>query len=188
MTRYRSTLAAAMLAGALLAAGCSSGSAGPGVASLGSSTPSGTSSPSESAKDRALAYSQCMRTHGIPDFPDPDASGEIRVEAHGGSDLDPNSAHFKAAQQACRSLAPVASPQEQAKQRAAALKYSKCMRDHGITDFPDPNPQGGIQVSMSPGSDLDPNSPRFKAADKACASLRGGKGGPGGGEQTGSKS
>jgi hypothetical protein len=51
------------------------------------------------------------------------------------------------------------------------------MRDHGIKDYPDPNAQGGIQISMSPGSDLDPNSPLFKAADRACAHLRGAPGG-----------
>jgi hypothetical protein len=177
-----------LLSGALLTAGCSSGSRGPVVPSLGSSTPHGTSSPTGSPRDRALAYSQCMRTHGIKDFPDPSADGDIRLEAHPGSDLDPNSARFKSAQQACKSLEPTGSPQEQAKQHATALKYSKCMRDHGVKDFPDPNSQGGIQISMSPGSDLDPNSPLFKAADKACAGFRGGRGGPGAGQDTGGKS
>jgi len=62
------------------------------------------------------------------------------------------------------------------------------MRDHGIKDFPDPNPQGGIQISAAPGSDLMPDSPLFKAADKACASLRGDKGGPGPSMHTGGKS
>ena len=178
---------AALLAIGLLGTGCASGSAGPGVASLGSATASGTSSPTGSVKDRALAYSQCMRAHGIADFPDPNGDGDIRLEAHPGSDLDPNSARFKAAQQACKALEPTPGPQDQAKQHAAALQYSKCMRDHGIKDFPDPNPQGGIQISMSPGSDLDPNSPLFKAADKACARFRGGKGGPGAGLNTGGK-
>ncbi|HEY3715493.1 MAG TPA: hypothetical protein VGL39_13285 [Jatrophihabitantaceae bacterium] len=187
MTRYRLTLAA-LLGGAVLAAGCSSGSGGPGVASVSSATPSGTSSPTGSVKDRALAYSQCMRSHGITDFPDPNSDGQIQLEAHPGSDLDPNSARFKAALQACKSLEPTAPPQEQAKQHAAALKYSQCMRDHGIKDFPDPNPQGGIQISAAPGSDLMPDSPLFKAADKACASLRGDKGAPGGSMHTGGKS
>lgn len=187
MRRYGLILTA-VLAGALLAAGCSSSSAGPGVASVGSATPSGTSAPSGSPRDRALAYSQCMRGHGIADFPDPDSNGDLRLEAHPGSDLDPKSVRFKAAQQACKSLEPTGSPQDQASARAHALQYSKCMRDHGIKDFPDPNPQGGIQISVAPGGDLDPNSPLFKAADKACASLRGGKGGPGPGLDSGSKS
>jgi hypothetical protein len=187
MKRYGLVLVTS-LTGALLTVGCSSGSRGPAVPSLGSSTPRGTSSPTGSPRDRALAYSQCMRTHGIKDFPDPSSDGDIRLEAHPGSDLMPDSPRFKSAQQACKALEPTGSPQDQAKQHATALKYSKCMRDHGINDFPDPNPQGGIQISMSPGSDLDPNSPRFKAADKACAQFRGGKGGPGAGSNVGGKS
>src|SRR5260221_4967448 len=54
--------------------------------------------------------------------------------------------------------------------------YAKCMRSHGIADFPDPQPnpggQGGsFQSSGGPGSDLDHNDPRFQAADQACRSL-----------------
>lgn len=177
---------AGLLASALLAA-CSSGSAGPGVANTGSSKPSGSSSPTGSAKAGALAYSQCMRSHGVPDFPDPNANGQIRLEAHPGSDLDPNSSRFQSAQKACKSLEPTGSPQQQAQQHANALKYSQCMRDHGIKDFPDPNAQGGIRISMSPGSDMDPNSPRFKSAQKVCQSLQPG-GGLGGGLNSGTGS
>lgn len=177
--RYRSTLALVLLAGALLATGCSSSPAGPGVPSLGSVTPSGTSSPTGSVKDRALAYSQCMRSHGIKDFPDPNAQGQIQLEVHPGGDLVPDSPRFKAAQQACKALEPTPGAQEQATQHAAALKYAKCMRDHGIKDFPDPSEQGGLQISVAPGSDLDPNNPLYKAADKACAGER-----PGGGSNT----
>lgn len=175
--RYRSALAAILLAGAPLAAGCSSGSAGPGVPSLSSPAPSGASSPSGSAKDQALAYSQCMRAHGVKDFPDPNAQGQIQLELHPGSDLTPDSPRFQAAQQACKSLEPTGSPEQQASARANALKYATCMRGHGIKDFPDPSEQGGLQVSMSPGSDLDPNNPHYKAAAKACESMR--PGGPG---------
>lgn len=54
--------------------------------------------------------------------------------------------------------------------------YAKCMRGHGIEDFPDPvaNPDGtggGFNVSGGPGSDLDHDDPRFQAANKACQSL-----------------
>jgi hypothetical protein len=54
--------------------------------------------------------------------------------------------------------------------------YAKCMRSHGIADFPDPQPnpggQGGsFSYSGGPGSDLDHNDPRFQAADRACQSL-----------------
>jgi hypothetical protein len=48
-----------------------------------------------------------------------------------------------------------------------ALKYATCMRAHGVSDFPDPKPDGSTQIQPTPGSDLDPNNPRFKAVD-AC--------------------
>lgn len=54
--------------------------------------------------------------------------------------------------------------------------YAKCMRDHGIKDFPDPttNPDGtggGFELNGGPGSDLDHNDTRFQAANQACQSL-----------------
>jgi hypothetical protein len=53
--------------------------------------------------------------------------------------------------------------------------YARCMRSHGISDFPDPttSPGGGvgIQVNGGPGSDLNKHNPRFKAANQACRSL-----------------
>jgi hypothetical protein len=53
--------------------------------------------------------------------------------------------------------------------------YAKCMRSHGITDFPDPTPDssggGGFDINGSPGSDLNPNLPRYQAADTACKPL-----------------
>jgi hypothetical protein len=55
--------------------------------------------------------------------------------------------------------------------------YAKCMRSHGIKDFPDPttNPDGtggGFEIHGGPGSDLNQNDPRFQTADHACKSLR----------------
>lgn len=57
-------------------------------------------------KQAALAYSACMRAHGIKDFPDPDFSNGgvgIRIGGRAGTDLDPNNPTFKQAQIACRS-------------------------------------------------------------------------------------
>lgn len=63
-------------------------------------------------------------------------------------------------------------------QRSLAL--SQCMRAHGVPKFPDPNSSGAIQIGPSIG--VDPGSPAFQAAQKACGGL--GKGGPGGGHPT----
>jgi hypothetical protein len=56
---------------------------------------------------------------------------------------------------------------------AKFLAYSRYMRSHGISDFPDPTTSGGVGIVLSkaPGSDLDPNNPRFKAASQACQSV-----------------
>lgn len=52
------------------------------------------------------------------------------------------------------------------------LSYSRCMRSHGVSDFPDPTslPGGGFafQMNAGPGSDLNHNNPTFKAATEAC--------------------
>jgi hypothetical protein len=170
-TRLRRTgLAAALACLAVLTAAC-------GSSPTGSATAAG--SPGGPAKGSALAYSQCMRAHGITKFPDPNSQGGISISGGPGSGIDPNSPQFKAADQACRKLLPGSSlsPAQQAANEARALRYSQCMRGHGILDFPDPNGQGGIAIRVHPGSDLDPSNPRYQAANSACQRLLpGGKG------------
>ncbi|HTX46174.1 MAG TPA: hypothetical protein VMD48_07850 [Solirubrobacteraceae bacterium] len=61
---------------------------------------------------------------------------------------------------------------------AAFVDYSKCMRAHGVPNFPDPSSGGGIQLSASSG--INPFSPAFKAAQSHCRKLL-----PGGGPPTG---
>jgi hypothetical protein len=169
LRRPAGLLAAALACLALVAAACSS-PASPGT---------GAGPAGGSAKHSELAYSRCMRAHGITGFPDPNAQGEIALNGDPGTALDPKSPQFKAANNACKSLLPprhTLTPAQQAKARAQALKYSRCMRAHGISDFPDPDNQGGIQLQPKRGGDLDPNNPQYQAADKACKSLM-----PGGG-------
>jgi hypothetical protein len=49
-----------------------------------------------------LKFVACMRSHGVPDFPDPQG-GRLLI---GGGKVDPNSPQFKSAMQACRTLLP----------------------------------------------------------------------------------
>jgi hypothetical protein len=123
-----------------------------------------------------------MRAHGVSDFPDPNSSGGIQIQSGpggpGSSELDPSNPQFQSAQQACKSLQPSkGTPAQQADRKAGALKFSKCMRSHGLVDFPDPNSSGATQIQGGPGGDLNPNDPRFQAAQTACQHLL-----PGGGK------
>ena len=199
----RMNLSVVVLASAaLLLAGCGGGSSSSGVAHLSSSTPGGsatdgagkTSTPESgaSAQQKMVAYSQCMRTHGVPEFPEP-TEGHLLIHSsvHNGhvTGVNPQSSQFQAAQKTCKSLAPAQqapSPALQAKMQEAALNFSKCMRSHGVPNFPDPSFSGGgaVRMTLKAGgaNGIDPTSPQFRAAQKACQSIApgpGGKGGPG---------
>jgi hypothetical protein len=172
----------AVIAAGTLAGGCGSAAVGPGVAGTGSHTSAPRGSTTPSGQGSPLAFSRCMRTHGVPNFPDPTPQGNGGYSLSLGSGVNPRSPQFQAAQQACKSEMPGgnASPAQRQQARATALRMSQCMRAHGITDFPDPNSQGGIALKGGPGSDLDPNDPQFKAANAACQHLMpGAKGGAG---------
>jgi hypothetical protein len=151
--------AKALLAVALVFATAACG----GLPFVSAAKPAPTLNPYQAS----LAYSQCMRTHGVPDYPDPGSSGAVSIYAGSSSDLNPNSAAFQAAKQACQSLEAAKGHRTQAdKQRF--LEYARCMRSHGVTDFPDPVfNANGAEIDY-PG---DLNSPVFKAADQACRPL-----------------
>jgi hypothetical protein len=169
--RRAGPIAIALVTVGLLAAACSHGSSGPGVAGAGSPAPSGQSSSSSGAHASALAYAQCMRTNGIADFPDPDSSGQIDIKGlhpGPGSDLDSSNSRFQAAAKACQSLQPIESAAQQRQDQAQTLKWARCMRAHGITKFPDPDSNGRIGVHSIISAGIDFNSPQVQAAAKAC--------------------
>jgi hypothetical protein len=177
------SVAAIVGAGVSVLAACGSSPSGPGVASAGSTTTSaGSSSAGGSGsgtqaqgESRLLKYSQCMRAHGISDFPDPSSSGNLTIRVQPGSDLNPHAPQNQAAQNACKAPQPGGNPTpaQEATANANALKYSHCMQSNGIADFPDPNGKGTLTINLGTGDlgDLDPNSSRFHAAERACQSL-----------------
>src|SRR5258707_7073448 len=91
--RRAGSLAAALAGAALLAAACSGGSP---------NSSAGAGSPGGSERTSALAYSQCMRAHGIKNFPDPSAGGGINISGGQGTSLYPASPHFQAAGKTCK--------------------------------------------------------------------------------------
>lgn len=155
----------------------------------GSKDPDNASSSGDSGYDQMLKYSQCMRSHGLPNFPDPvqESGGGVSLSLKKGSGLDPGSQPFKAAETACRKLAPErgnGKPMPAAEQQKF-LRYSQCMRTHGVPQFPDPKfSGGGVQLRMPPG--LGPDSPSIKSAEQACRSLQpGGMSGKGTSKRSG---
>jgi hypothetical protein len=174
MRRYKIALLLGLLA--LSAAACGDDDDGGGVASVGgtasesASDDGGGGDDPENFEEEALAYSECMRDNGIEEFPDPEIS-EGRMGLSLPKGLDPESDEFKAAEEACEDLRP--GPDEDAtidpEIYEALLDFSECMRENGIEEFPDPNPNGGIMMNGESGMDME--SDEFKAAQEACADL-----------------
>jgi hypothetical protein len=167
------SLVALLATSAAVAAGCGGGGGGNGNAAADASA-------------NAVKFSQCMREHGISDFPDPDSQGHLQIKVTPGSRMDPNSPQFKTAQKACakyqdRAMGHFDKKQEQ-KMQQAALNYARCMRAHGV-DFPDPQFSSGRITMGGPG--LNPNDPNTRAANQACQKLMPGPhpGGPGAGSK-----
>jgi hypothetical protein len=121
-----------------------------------------------------------MRKHGITNFPDPNGQGVITIQS--GMGIDPSSPAFTSARTACEKLLPNGgqpTPAQIAQEQKQMLALSACMRAHGVKDFPDPT-NGGLQIRVHPGSDLDPNNPTFQKAQQACQKYQPFKGGAGG--------
>jgi len=165
---------AALLALGALAAACGSGPASPGVAKAPSNTSTTTGSSSQSSSyQSALAYTTCIRSHGVPNFPDPTPSGGFNISSN------PNDPQLQAAQQACQSLLPNGGNQTSGgsstpQQQAQLLQYAQCMRAHKILNFPDPTGHG-----LSSLKGIDMNSPQFQSASAACQPLLPNQGGSG---------
>jgi hypothetical protein len=186
-------LIAGLAAFALLVTGCGGGAKTPTVAHLGSSTASssaaaaesgssasgsgGSQSGSASPNSQAVAYSACVRAHGVPNFPDPKVStngAEVKVAIAINPSISGNP-HFQSAQQACRKLLPGGGPGEGSnhqispQEQSEYLKAAACIRAHGIPNFPDPTfSGGGVHVSHK---GLNLSSPQARAAEEACQSL-----------------
>ena len=137
------------------------------------------------------AYAACMRRNGEPNFPDPNAQGQLSFGSANG--IDPGSPQFQRAQKACQKLLPnrgTPSPAQQAQGRAQALAFSTCMRKNGVPNFPDPQFSSGgrVAIQIGPSSGIDPRSPQFQTAQKACQKDLPGMPGPGAAPPSGSTS
>lgn len=152
--------AAALTAIVLLAAACG-GANGPGVAGAGPSSTGRSSSPSSSVSNGPLAFSQCMRSHGVHTFPDPDRNGTIQKKSP--QQLGVSDSRYKTAVSACAHLLNSGSGRLRQQKLNFALAIARCVRAHGFPTFPDPGPHGESNWNHD-----DEKSPRFQAAEKLC--------------------
>jgi hypothetical protein len=177
MSRTLRPLAALAAMIALISAGCSNAPAatGTGTGSSGNNTaataPAQTSigsggNSTDATREQAVKFAECMRANGVRDFPDPDASGQLTIDAiANGSSIDTNSAAFKRAISACRDLEPpgFTGSKRSPEQQKAALEFAQCMRDNGVKDFPDPTDNGPI-INVNGAHSI----PGFQAAIQKC--------------------
>ena len=151
----------------LLVAGCGGGSGSPGVASVASSTNTATSQPG------LVGYARCMRSNGVPSFPDPGGKGEI-PKAQVVAAAQRNRGKFDSASTACNHLLPSTglatqdTVQQKRIQLADELSFARCMRSHGVSAFPDPTAQAGLSVEMVQAHGIDVHSPQVLRVIQKC--------------------
>lgn len=150
------TVGAVVLA-ALIGAGCGSGA-----------SPDTAGDAKGAARDKAVRFSACMREHGVPHFPDPDPSGDFDF----GIDVSP--AVWQRALDACKALRPPGSfsAQRSPEQQSGALAFARCIREHGVHDFPDPvNGEPLVDTTKIPSTDRPGGMTILNAAMRTCGDL-----------------
>jgi len=150
-------LVVALAAMALLTAACGGGS--PGAA--------GSSGAGQGRLAQALAFAHCMRSHGAPDYPDPNSSGVFMVNPSNNSRFDAPQSTRAACAHLLPSKGKTLSPAQQAAQQSRALAFDACMRRHGFPQFPD-GWSGNVGQLISAG--IDPHSTQLNAAFTKCGS------------------
>jgi len=119
-----------------------------------------------------------MRDHGVTNFPDPQVTttpggggGSIRQAAPAGAGRSPK---FQAAQHACQGILPApgsGGSGNQGPSKQVFLAFARCLRSHGVSDFPDPNAQGQLTLQMIDAAGVDLKAPSFLTAGKACVGV-----------------
>jgi hypothetical protein len=171
MKRTLSIIAAAGLA--MLVCGCGGGGGSSSSASTASTANAAASTPASGA----LAFSTCMRSHGLPSFPDPGSDGTIPK-----TKVVPlaSSPQFPVAQKACQHLLPNTGPPTDTHAEVAAalsgmVRFATCMRSRGVQNWPDPTVDrshpGDPRPVFDLGSVVDPTAPRITADVDACEHL-----------------
>jgi hypothetical protein len=142
-------------------AGCS--------ASGGSAGATTTTSGQQAAAAVWRALVRCARANGMPNLPDPQIDSNGRANFPNGTPEPPASVR-----RACQSIydrLPASARGDEGRppvDMQALLRFARCMREHGVADFPDPDAAGNFRAQA--GS-TDPESPSFQRAMQACRQL-----------------
>lgn len=174
-------VAGLLVAVALLATACSHSSSGPAVASVRAASGSGgsPSAAGSSSSASAVAYSACMRAHGVPNFPDPTSNGQVpKADVQR---LGVSNSQLGAAQHACQYAYPtssleqcsetgVCSPADRQELLNRMREFAQCMRSQGVPDFPDPatGADGDPFFNLLHLHSVNPRSPAFDRKSQRC--------------------
>jgi hypothetical protein len=166
---------AALAMVALIGAACSQA-----PAHTDTSSGSGEANPTRAP----LEFSACVRDNGVKEFPDPDASGQLTIDAiANNSSVDTNTAAFTQALSACKDLQPpgFTGQKRSAQQLEAALRFAQCIRDKGVNDFPDPTPgEPLVDTNRIPSANLPGGMSTLNAAMQKCRDFGAAAGATGG--------
>lgn len=152
---------------ALLTAAC-----GAGTPSAGSTSSAGTGGASSAYVSDKLGFARCLRAHGVPNYPDPNAAGQEPANTKQ-LIFTPQG---QAAVGACSSwgdrIRNDVSAQNQVV-RVEYVRFAECMRSHGLPDFPGPvYAEGRVEFVLSASQDgFDPHSPQVLAKAHQCESV-----------------
>jgi hypothetical protein len=109
-----------------------------------------------------------MRSHAVSNYPDPSSSGKLPTVTP--QQLGVSTSQYQAADNACQHLLPNGSngptPAQIQQYRNTMLIYAGCMRAHGVSNFPDPDGRG--RLNIGPGTDVPVNTPQFQTAFSTC--------------------
>lgn len=147
----------------------------PIAAGCGSNNPTASTGTASGNPDvtAAYAYARCMRSHGVPSFPDPHVSisgnhGSIGFAVNPSETGAPK---FNSAQKTCSKILPTPSGDNKSEQRAHEqnlLAFARCVRAKGIHAFPDPNAQGQLPLPTVIAAGVDIHSRQFLDAATGC--------------------
>jgi hypothetical protein len=156
----------------LTSAGCGSTAASQtgtaGTATASTDTTTSAADTKLSARDKAVKFAECMRSSGVPHFPDPDSKGDFNFG------VDVSREVWMKAVDACKALKPpgALSGKRTPKQQSASLRFAQCVRDHGVKDFPDPvNGEPVIDTYKIPSSNKPGGMTILNAATHECGRI-----------------